>query len=86
MCLLCPFFFLFIWSGLLLTIPETAAAGAGAGVFVAAEALQAEGEIGIGLSVGDVSLFAVSPEGCANELLLAEVVESLRAVLSSLCQ
>ncbi|CDJ63571.1 coatomer zeta-2 subunit, putative [Eimeria necatrix] len=51
-----------------------------------AEALQVEGEIAVGLDVGDVSIFAVSPESSANELLLLEVVEALRSVLSSICK
>nr|AET50805.1 hypothetical protein [Eimeria tenella] len=50
-----------------------------------AEALQVEGEVAVGLDVGDVSIFAVSPESSANELLLLEVVEALRSVLSSIC-
>ncbi|OEH74901.1 coatomer zeta-2 [Cyclospora cayetanensis] len=50
-----------------------------------ADALQAEGEVAVGLPVGDVFLFAVSPEASANELLLLEVVEALRSVLASLC-
>lgn len=51
-----------------------------------AEALQVEGEVAVGLDVGDVSIFAVSPESSANELLLLEVVEALRSVLSSICK
>ncbi|KAL8274338.1 hypothetical protein Esti_001740 [Eimeria stiedai] len=50
-----------------------------------AEVLEVEGEIVVGLCLGDVCLFAASPQSCANELLLLEVVECLKSVLVSLC-
>ncbi|KAL8431795.1 hypothetical protein Efla_005017 [Eimeria flavescens] len=49
------------------------------------EVLEVEGEIAVGLSLGDVCLFAASPQQAANELLLVDVVECLKCVLVSLC-